>query len=346
MSGIPIKFSLSPDFPVANFSSDSFDGYNEIADAISSATPNGKFHIWAKNYIVTYKGWLNKDAGIKFFTDLGAKTVRVAHEIGTKTIGYEHSHVFAAFGKQFNSQSAKIFDIQGVHPNIGPISYAKHLNRVYKYMCKYDHTNDDMLKWVDIDVAVQDVWDCHTMQDAVKHARKITDVPAIIAAWGCKPADELKPKQCKFLWQRHLAERLYYSPSNGRDIIWFYDSMGKVGKSRFLDYMKSTHPNDVLNVTQFNGASNAATVIASGLANGWTGKICLVDLPRDAESKSIYEPLEMICNGEITIVKYVGRPLKWNAGHVVVFANFLQIQRVCRLTVGEFLIYVVPKMLN
>nr|WAE42206.1 MAG: replication associated protein [Cressdnaviricota sp.] len=298
---------------------------DDISAVLNPTNPKGKFHIWARYYILTYRTHLNKSKVIDSFTrDFKCTIVRVAHETSTKQVQYEHTHVFLDFGKQFNSQNCRIFDFENLHPNIGPISKRKHLARVYKYMCKQDHSNDDMKTWAETSgVCVQDVWEHSSLQEAVKHADKITDVTGIIAAYNLKPQAEFTITPWEFEWQYELERRMATTVQPRRQIWWYFDRIGGLGKTDFVKGMLDRYPTDTYVFTQFGGAKDAATVIVNAKNTGWSGKFCLIDLPRDAESKSIYEPMEMIRNGLITSIKYSGSTVRFNSQWVVVFANFM-----------------------
>nr|WAE42200.1 MAG: replication associated protein [Cressdnaviricota sp.] len=298
---------------------------DDIGAVLNPTSPKGKFHIWARYYILTYRTHLNKSNVIDLFTrNFQCTIVRVAHETSTKQVQYEHTHVFLDFGKQFNSQNCRIFDLGNLHPNIGPISKRRHLDRVYRYMCKQDHSNDDMKGWAENSgVCVQDVWEHPSLQEAVKRADKITDVPGIIAAYNLKPQAEPKVTPWEFEWQYELELRMATTTQPRRQIWWYYDRVGGLGKTDFVKGMLDRYPADTYVFTQFGGAKDAATVIVNAKNTGWTGKYCLIDLPRDAEAKCIYEPMEMIRNGLITSIKYSGSTVRFNSVWVVVFANFM-----------------------
>lgn len=319
----------------------------EAREVIGTSMPHGKFHIWARYYIVTYKYWLLKSEVIEYFARMGFKA-RVAHEIGTKKIDYRHSHVFLDCEKQFNSQNPRIFDNnfqlaeaeypvgewelrfeKGIkysdqeHPNIGPICKKKHLNRIYAYMCKYDHDNDDMLTWIQKDTICEDIWDCPTIVEALKTAERINEIPGIVAAYNLRPTKERAERlEAEFHWQHILICQLRGLPGSKRTIHWIYDHRGGMGKSDFAKLARQEFNKDCFVMTQFGGAKDSATVIANAIDMGWSGKILIIDLPRGAEDKSIYEPMEMIKNGLLTTIKYNGKTVEFNNRWIIVLANF------------------------
>lgn len=294
---------------------------DDLEDCLGSATPNGKFKLHCRRVLVTYKTWLDKTMITNFFAKQKAEIVRIAHEIGTKKIDYEHSHVFVDFGKQITRTEPRCFDFEGIHPNIKPINRTKHLNRIFKYMCKYDHDNDDMLTWITEHCEVQDIWDCQTLTDAIKGV-KINEVPGAIAAWGLKPQPERIPDPWKFQWQADLEHNIVNNAPPKRKILWYMDIKGGAGKTDFALGLLDRYPKDTYIFTQFGGQRDTATVIGNAIDAGWTGRYCIVDLPRDAQTKAIYEPLECIKNGLITALKYQGGMRRFTPGWLIVMANF------------------------
>jgi len=338
----PILISPSNIVGVENAPAD-----EDISEALAPTHPKGRFNIWARYYILTYKYHLNKELVVNWFTKLAAERkmydiiVRVSHESGSKKVPYLHSHVFVDFGRQFKSENARVFDhcfvlwcppgheIPGLgihsdqpHPNIGGICKRMHLNRIYKYMCKEDHSNDDMLDWILKDHLVEDYWEHDNVQDALRMANRPSDIPGILAAYAHRPQPTAELEMFQFAWQLELFE-MCRTCSFKREIHWVFDSKGGMGKSDFVRQAAQRLGKKCLVFTQFGGARDAATVVANHLESGGTGEVVLIDLPRGAEDKSIYEPIEMIKNGLITTIKYNGHTVRFTNKVLIVFANFL-----------------------
>lgn len=294
----------------------------DIDDIVVKVTEDN-FFFQARYVLVTYKTWLDKDMIIKYFVEAHkAKFVRVAHEIGTKKIDYEHSHVFVDFGKHVQRTNCHCFDYANIHPNIGPIRFQKHLNRIYKYMCKYDHANDDMLNLINKEWCVLDVWECRTIQEALLNATKAVEISAIIQCWNLKPRDRYKAKNWIHPWQQDWHDRVMGGEGNYRSIDWIWESCGNTGKSYWAKEMFKRYPKEIYVLKQMGGAEKCATIIQNALSSGWTGHCLIIDLPRNAEDKSIYEPLESIRDGMVTAVRYQGQTMCFDIAWVVVLANF------------------------
>lgn len=294
---------------------------NDIDDVIAKIDVSN-FFFQAKYVLVTYKTWIDKEAIIHWFKETQkAKFVRVAHEIGTKKIDYEHSHVFVEFSKHIQRTNCFCFDWNGIHPNIGPIRFQKHLNRIYRYMCKYDHENDDMLNLIKADWCVTDVWECKTIQEALVNATKANEVSAIIATWNLRPRDAYSPKDWLYPWHVEWHNRVM-EKGNFRSIDWIWEDQGNTGKSYWAKEMFKRYPKEVYVLKQMGGAEKCATIIMNAISAGWSGHCLIIDLPRNAEEKSIYEPLESIRDGMVTATRYQGQTMCFDIAWVVVLANF------------------------
>nr|WAE42209.1 MAG: replication associated protein [Cressdnaviricota sp.] len=295
---------------------------DNIDEYLGSSTPKGKFKLHCKRVMITYKTFVDKDAITQFFIADGAKIVRIAHEIGDKSHNYEHSHVFVDFGKQICRTNCRMWDFNGIHPQIKPINGRAHLGNIYKYMCKYDHSNDDMLEWKpEEDGEVKILWEHPNLQSAIKDL-KLNQVPGAIAAFNLKPKDKLTFDPWTFKWQSDCELHMTSHSAPKRKIFWYHDRIGGAGKTNFCLGMYDRYPSDTAILTQFGGQRDTATIIQNEINRGWTGKYCIIDLPRDAQTKAIYEPLECIINGCITSIKYSGCTLRWNPGWLIVLANF------------------------
>lgn len=339
---------------------------DDLTDIMHPVAPQGKFRIWASTYILTFKFHLVKDDVIAYYTKLakdygGDKViVRVAHEMSTARIAYEHSHIFIDFDKQYQSVNPRCFDsyfrlekckhrpymVNGVvdasnyssqpHPNIGPISKRKHLNRIFAYMAKQDHANDDMLEWVLSDSWVEDIWLAENVQEALKLGTGAKDMSGIIAAYNLKP----KPKSTKvwkpmFLWQYHMIEYIKMIVNNCKDldkkveygndriIWWIYDKPGHMGKSKFANLVKQEFGNKSIRFKNFGGGKDCATMVQQHMMKGGNCNVIIADLPRALEDRAIYEPLEDIKDEAFTAVKYLGGEVDFDNDVLIVTANFL-----------------------
>lgn len=309
----------------------SFQSGNTHAPAdLDLAEPDqkGKFRLALKKgkLILTYKTHLPKDLFKQWLLQKGKQCkCWVAHENADQSNPYEHSHVLIMYDENIDTANARYFDFNEIHPNIKKIVTKTHLTNVFKYMCKEDKSleSEMMLLAQQHSVSIFDrVSECATVQDALRMAETPNEAMGLLTMFnhrGMRPINVLPPK---WDWQVELDNELKDDPNN-RNIIWYYDPEGNSGKTQLLKYEMVTYPQDVYAVSQFGGARDAATIIKGAIAGGWNAQAFIVNLVRSAETKSIYEPLEMIKDGFITATKYEGGSVIFPEPHVVVFANFL-----------------------
>lgn len=105
-------------------------------------------------------------------------------------------------------------------------------------------------------------------------------------------------------------------PPNCRDIHWFFDRIGNVGKSCFCKYLVGKH--DALFIDEGTKANIVNMVYNWKLEI----KLIVVDVPRANKNKVSYKSLEAIKNGMIMNSKYETGQKMFNSPHVIIFANF------------------------
>lgn len=301
-----------------------------------------KFRIANKRYLLTYKTHLCKVSLIKFFNDIAPTTdVVVAHESADDTDPYEHTHVFVCFSSSFQSTNCRVFDYGDIHPNIAPVGRSNlDREKVIRYLSKEDKSNEhlllqfsskkqDVLSRTGTTNYAEAVWSCSTRSQVLTLAQRPSDVSGLLALWNNRvspvpvisPAVALRHSWQSTLW-RQIREKDAYQ-FDRRSVRWVIGANGAEGKSRFVTVFRSNFPADTLVLSQFQGQANSACVIQQAIGRGWNCRVLLVDLPRDAMSHAIYEPLEAIMNGSITATKYQGEELfLLTRPIVIVFANF------------------------
>jgi len=310
--------------PVTLIEPTSFD--EQLADTKDIEVEGKSFLIQNQRLFLTYKTHLDKANATAFFNDRNVKEVIIAHEAASSDTNYEHSHVYVDFGKRFQSTNPRVFDIAGIHPNIKAIKSGKHLEHIWAYLCKEDKENEYLLERLTTQTLFDKVSACKTIQDVMKMAKSPSDAMGLKTLYEFKPRAEVDCSPLVYEWQIELAEELrkersvHGTDAEIREIIWYYDALGKTGKSGFMKHMRLT--DDIVGMTQFNGGANAAQNIKNRLEEGWNGKTVIIDLPRCAEELSLWSPLEQIKNGYMTATKYQGGDLIFNNPNVVVFANF------------------------
>lgn len=129
------------------------------------------------------------------------------------------------------------------------------------------------------------------------------------------------PKPIKIIetlheWQKNV-ETLYELEPDDRQIHWYWDSIGNIGKSAFIKYMIVKHKvlfcsggkhSDIMNLV-FNQDMDEC-------------KGVFFDIPRANKGHISYASLESIKNGIVCNTKYETGVKVFNSPHIFVFANF------------------------
>ena len=326
---IPLATSLSPT-PLqpkeSLFTGENIDStvneeeFGKIIDTTRS------FRIQNQKIFLTYPNrHVPKDVLRKWINDTfsGTTLIEIAHE--TSPMGYHHTHVLINFGRLFRKSGSDIFDIiicgDRLHPNIRTISTIQHWTNCLNYLSKQDK---DCAHLFSSPSMIQGIWNCETPQDALLKycGSDLKAAPSILAIHSNRPEKIVPRKLTLFPWQKDLVDELVH-PADDRKIIWYVDLAGRTGKSKLCKYLASTAPKEYFLVSQLGGAKDFATIAIGAKQNGWSGHCLLVDFARDAERKSIYEPLEHMKDGTLTAIKYKGQTVHFDVDtHIVVFANF------------------------
>jgi len=196
------------------------------------------------------------------------------------------------------------------------------LEKFLKLFWKKDKSNPDLLALVEkmTDGCANYIWKSEDLHDALKKCETVQEALGIKLLWDNRPKEDIKTDYVmEHTWQYALDAELDGTPSD-RSIIWYYDYVGNTGKTMMSTYLEDNK--DALVLHQMGGARDCATLMQNALDQGWKGNVIIVDLPRAAEDKAIYEPLEALKNGRMTAIKYNGGRVKWWKCHVVVMSNF------------------------
>lgn len=284
-----------------------------------------KFRLQAQRIFFTYKYHWPKDSMKELFSNIlkrKIKWIRCAHENGDE---YPHTHILIELEKKCDITNCRFADLEingeVIHPHIKTLQNGKAFADCKIYISKEDPENADLKPQPNI---YNKVNNCKTIDEAMNLAKTPGE------ALGLKTMYEIsrkqKPKRFNYEpnkeWQQQLLEIVDPEPTC-RKIIWIYDKTGNTGKTALAKWLYLNSENDWLITKDMGTSRDAATIIQNGLAQGWTQKGLILDLPRSAENhKRIYGYLEEICDGLITATKYQGRALVFDTPHTVVFANW------------------------
>lgn len=163
---------------------------------------------------------------------------------------------------------------------------------------------------------------CRNRKASIAYCQK--DDTRVGGPWSKNLPKEPKPLKLieKFRpWQQKLFDELTNGESDDRNIIWYYNKDGNIGKTVFCKYMCSKY-----NALYCTGkASDTKYLLSQYFDQDPCNKddlICLFDYPRTIENFVSYQALEEIKNGIFMNTKYEVKMCIFNSPKVVVFANF------------------------
>lgn len=144
----------------------------------------------------------------------------------------------------------------------------------------------------------------------MKDGNYITNIKEYQPKKPLKVISELSP------WQKEI-EQLFFTEPDGRTVHWYWESVGKVGKSQFCRYMYIKHKALVI---QGGKLSDIMNIIYNCDIDNL--QMILIDIPRKNGNKISYSAVECILNGMITNTKFETGTLVFNPPHVVVLCNY------------------------
>jgi hypothetical protein len=320
------------------------------------------FRMRGKKYLITWATHINKNDLGSFLEGLGKmEKCYIAHERGNpekldpnkpeNLNGYDHTHACVWYKAAFNDQSknachkfcfstgetvyskktGKPTSCGKIHNNIAPIGASKtEWIRRCRYICKEDEEcKAEVIAGGDYALNnMGALMEKKTLPQALRDVENPCHVSGIIQAYGFLRKPKLNPVRLEFEWQKTFKESMMNDPKifNWRSIVWIYSKKGCLGKSKMALHLdvedNEKEVQDVLILQQLGGTYHSATVVEGALSRGWSGEWILIDLERDAETHQIYGSLEAMKNGNMTTLKYNGRPVRWNGSKICVFANF------------------------
>lgn len=121
-----------------------------------------------------------------------------------------------------------------------------------------------------------------------------------------------------FKWQEGIVNILKEEPSD-RNIYWFYDEEGNIGKSVFCKYLVIKHDALVLS----GKAADMKYAISEYIKkNGYGPEKIIIDLPRSFNKSFLsYQGIEEIKNGLFFSGKFESNMVCFNCPHIIIFSN-------------------------
>ena len=121
-------------------------------------------------------------------------------------------------------------------------------------------------------------------------------------------------------WQKQIADKYseYEDPLFGREIHWYFEKEGNVGKSVLCKYFIDNCDALVISGNQ----SDIKHGIASWIEKRGEGPpIVILNIPRSSEGYISYPALEQIKDGFFFSGKYESNACRFNSPHLICFAN-------------------------
>lgn len=305
---------------------------DELLIELENPEKKESFRFRCARALVTYKTHLDKNKLREFLISVGGinneiKKCYIAHECGKDDplTPYEHTHVCVFWKKALDKKSSRFLDFEGIHPHLRSIPDDVKWRRACKYITKEDTTvqvlDEDKMDIVDL------IMSCKTEVDAMKKGIQIQGLrsaQAIKLVYSLKqraikppkyPVDQLLP------WQKDIHDYCF-TPINDRKILWIVNPNGCRGKSQLCKTMIRTYPDKCWKVNSIGRVADFAQNFSRKLESGWEGDTVLVNMAKTREnSKSVYEVLECIKDGDFTATKYQGADIDEDPRHCIVFAN-------------------------
>lgn len=283
--------------------------------------------------------------------------LRIAHETADPAAPYPHTHVVIHVSKEICDQTAghRIFDWPdgNIHPNIHKIKTNIHLGNAKRYLAKEDPDNADLKE--KIDGMARKLLSAESLGQALA-----TSCPkewtAMIAAFPILKAyfegvgdvkynsDEIRKRldpwqlslfnmleeDFQFVWHTR-AERAAFREEEymrekriaelTRRIIVIYNPDYEIGKTFFCKQLAKHNPNRYFSTGGLSNDKDIACLIADGMKAGWSGKVLLINLPKEQAERMNYGLLEKIRDGLLTSTKYRPEQLNWDIQHICIFTN-------------------------
>lgn len=321
---------------------------------------DGSFKMKNQKIMLTYKTHLPKQEFIEWLSNkvkgqCKIKWIRCAHESGDRKNNYLHTHVLVDFGKQYQCESCRFFDYEGIHPHIKKVKNMKHWRDSQRYLAKEDPENKDLN---DIkSTLVEEIWSFETLTDALSQAQRPCDVSGIKLLYDLKKKSEgwmsvkescIKDIEDMYPWQKQMFLYTVKEPDN-RKLFWIADPDGNNGKNEIQNFLVSSHPEKYCWINCEGTVNDIMHVFCKEINNGWRGNTIFINLAKSATSRSemgqVYKLIENIKDGRISTTKYDGFKVEGNPNfHVIIMSNTYP--NVTSLIMDRWEIYVIKsKML-
>lgn len=133
-----------------------------------------------------------------------------------------------------------------------------------------------------------------------------------------KPLDILQKNQL-YDWQEQIIEIIEKEPNN-RIIHWYWEPLGKVGKSTFCKYLCVKYDGLILSGKSADMKYAIANIVVKNKQP--YPRLIVFDIPRTSKDYISYTGMEEVKNGLFFSSKYESGMVIGNCPHIFVFCNF------------------------
>lgn len=279
----------------------------------------GGFRVQNSRFHLTYPSHMNERELLEELKKVRpVKKYSIVNE--TSDDGHEHCHALIWFSKILRAVNCRILDVEGFHPNIKLVTTSVHWENILKYHRKQNapFTSED-----DRGI-VERVQECGSLNEAIQNnVNNLREVSGVMTLFSMKENEFGEEPDVSWTeWQKELYEEIVHGRPHDREILWYWDEQGGGGKSFMANHMYMYHN---AFITTSTSARDIATVLDKTISSkGPKGiKIAVFNLSRASNVKEVYTALEQMKDGFMCSEKYIGRAMKFEVPHVVVFANTL-----------------------
>lgn len=163
---------------------------------------------------------------------------------------------------------------------------------------------------------------CRKVKASIDYAQKVETRKPGGRIWkqGIKIIKAIKCLKSEDLYEyQKTIEKLIQEEPDERSIYWFWEPVGKVGKSVFCKYLVVKHHALILSG---KGADMKYGVMKYVEKTGAYPEILILDIPRCCEGYISHSGIEEVKNGCFFSPKYESGMVIGNCPHIVCFANF------------------------
>jgi len=112
--------------------------------------------------------------------------------------------------------------------------------------------------------------------------------------------------------------KLFKTEPSSRWVWWFWESIGKIGKSAYVNYIIDNHPGEYV---FFDGGKYEDLMMVIAETNMDQVRAILWDMPRETKGRISTRAIESLQNGRIRSTKYEGGFKRFADVHIIVWSN-------------------------